>query len=99
MDDEALLRGRIYRADHDDPDPGPQPGHEYRELVGGPLDGLLLDVTGWTAEQLADGAALATEIGRCGAGGRAHYDPRPADPSRWDWAGDTRSCSPRSPPT
>ncbi|MFJ9777163.1 hypothetical protein ACIRVF_39015 [Kitasatospora sp. NPDC101157] len=90
MDDEALMRGRVYGADHDDPDPGPRPGHEYRELVGGPLDGLFLDVTGWDAEQLADGAALATEIGRYGAGGRAHYEPRPADPMRWDWSGDTR---------
>ncbi|MBD0675469.1 hypothetical protein [Streptomyces sp. CBMA156] len=89
MDDEALLRGRVYGADHDDPDPGPQPGHAYRELVGGPLDGLLLDVTGWDAGQLADGAALTTEIGRYGAGGRAHYEPRRGDPSRWDWAGDT----------
>jgi hypothetical protein len=72
MDDEALLRGRVYGADH-----------------GGPLDGLLLDVTGWDADQLADGAALPTEIGKYGAGGRAHYEPRPADPRRWDWAGDT----------
>ncbi|MGW7586631.1 hypothetical protein ACWGKU_33465 [Kitasatospora sp. NPDC054768] len=89
MDDEALLRGRVYGADHDDPNPGPRPGHAYRELVGGPLDGLLLDVTDWNTEQLADGAALATEIGHYGAGGRAHYEPRPADPCRWDWAGDT----------
>ncbi|GAB7188932.1 hypothetical protein ATKI12_8763 [Kitasatospora sp. Ki12] len=90
-DDEALMRGRVYGADHDDPDPGPQDGHEYRELVGGPLDGLLLDVTGWTAAELAVGAALATEIGTFGAGGRAHYEPRTADPSRsrWDWAGDS----------
>ncbi|WP_411292875.1 hypothetical protein [Streptomyces sp. CBMA123] len=48
-----------------------------RELVGGPPDGLLLDVTGWDTEQLADGAALITEIGRYGADGRAHYEPRP----------------------
>ncbi|MEV0192374.1 hypothetical protein AB0I39_28060 [Kitasatospora purpeofusca] len=89
MDDEALMRGRVYGADHDEPDPGPRPGRSCRELVGGPLDGLLLDVTGWDAEQLADGAALITEIGSYGPGGRAHYEPRPADPSRWDWAGDS----------
>ncbi|MEU9047346.1 MULTISPECIES: hypothetical protein [unclassified Kitasatospora] len=88
-DDEVLLRGRVYGADHDDPAPGPRAGREYRELVGGPLDGLLLDVTGWDAEQRADGAALATEIGKYGAGGRAHYEPRPADPRRWDWQGDS----------
>lgn len=66
-DDEVLLRGRVYGTDHDDPDPGRRPGREYRELVGGPLDGIRLDVTG----------------------GRAHYESRPTDPRRWDWAGDT----------
>lgn len=89
MDDE-LIRRRVYGADHDDPDPGPQPGRVYRELVAGPLDGLLLDVTGWSEEELADGAALHTEIGRHGPGGRTHYEPRPGDPRRWDWAGDSR---------
>lgn len=64
-EDDELLRGRVYGTDHDDP--GPRPGHVYRELVAGPLDGLLLDVTGWTDEQLADGAALLTEIGSYGA--------------------------------
>ncbi|MFI8085812.1 hypothetical protein ACIF6L_34110 [Kitasatospora sp. NPDC086009] len=88
MDDEALMRGRVYGADHD-ADTGPQPGREYRELVAGPLDGLLLDVTGWDVEQLAEGAALSTEIGSYGVGGRAHYEPRPADQRYWDWAGDT----------
>ncbi|MEU9133028.1 hypothetical protein AB0D08_33850 [Kitasatospora sp. NPDC048540] len=89
MDDEALLRGRVYGADHDDPDPGPRPGHRYRELVAGPLDGLLLDVTDWSDEQLAEGAGLPTEIGFHGPGGRAHYGPRAGDPRRWDWSGDT----------
>ncbi|MFJ9434805.1 hypothetical protein ACIRQY_34880 [Streptomyces sp. NPDC101490] len=37
---------RVYGSDHDDPDPGPRPGHTYAELTGGPLDGLLLDITG-----------------------------------------------------
>lgn len=87
MDEEALMRGRVYGADHDDP--GPRPGRVYRELCGGSLDGLLLDVTGWGADALADGAALPTEIGRFGSGGRAHYGPRPADPRRWDWVGDS----------
>ncbi|MFB7470021.1 hypothetical protein [Kitasatospora sp. NPDC056184] len=87
-DDEVLMRGRVYGADYDE-DCGPRPGREYRELCGGPLDGLLLEVTGWSAGQLADGAALLTEIGRYGAGGRARYVLRAADPRRWDWAGDT----------
>lgn len=34
------MQRRVHGADHDDPDPGPQPGHEYVELVGGALDGL-----------------------------------------------------------
>ncbi|WP_329492853.1 hypothetical protein [Kitasatospora herbaricolor] len=87
-EEERLMRGRVYGADHEDPDPGPRLGHAYRELVAGPLDGLLLDVTGWSAAELADGAALPTEIGAHGAGGRACYGPRAGDPSRWDWEGD-----------
>ena len=80
---------RVYGADHDDPDPGPRPGHEYAELVGGALDGLLLDVTGWTESERADGAALVTEIGAYGAGGHAWYRPRAADPGHWEWEGDS----------
>ncbi|MFM9700602.1 hypothetical protein [Streptomyces europaeiscabiei] len=34
-----------YATDHDHP--GPKPGRSYAELVGGPLDGLLLDITDW----------------------------------------------------
>ncbi|MGQ4484993.1 hypothetical protein LRE75_11000 [Streptomyces sp. 372A] len=86
---DEIMRRRVYGADHDDPDPGPRPGHEYRELVGGPLDGLLLDVTGWTPVALADGSALVTEIGAYGPGGRAEYGPRPDEPDKWDWRGDT----------
>ncbi|MFI1014809.1 hypothetical protein [Streptomyces sp. NPDC020965] len=87
--DEQIMRGRVYGSDYDAPDPGPRPGHEYAELVGGPLDGLLLDVTGWTVERLTRSAALITEIGRYGPGGRALYGPRPGDPKKWDWEGDT----------
>ncbi|WP_405997016.1 hypothetical protein [Streptomyces sp. NBC_00829] len=87
---DELMRGRVYGADHDDPDPGPRPGHVYRELVGGPLDGLLLDVTGWTAKELAETAALPTELASYGPGGRATYGPRDDDPRRWDWRGDMR---------
>lgn len=80
------IRRRVYGGDHDDP--GPQPGHVYRELVGGPLDGLLADVTGWTPEEVGEGAALTTEIGAFGPGGRAVYEPRDGDPLYWDWQGD-----------
>ncbi|MFJ5534718.1 hypothetical protein [Streptomyces sp. NPDC093261] len=88
-DDELLLRGRVYGCDHDDPDPGPRPGRSYVELTGGPLDGLLLDITGWTRDEVGTGVALETELGRFGAGGRTMYDPRPGDSRRFDWTGDT----------
>ncbi|MET8957064.1 hypothetical protein ACWEO4_47300 [Streptomyces sp. NPDC004393] len=84
--DEQLLRGRVYGADHEDP--GPVPGQRYVELVGGPLDGLLLDITGWAQDEIDTGVALQAELGQFGAGGRAMYDPRPGDPRRFDWTGD-----------
>jgi hypothetical protein len=87
MDARWMLQ-RVYGADHDDPDPGPRPGHAYVELVGGALDGLLLDVTGWTGQDLEAGAALVTEVGRYGPGGRVVYVPREGDPQRWDWLAD-----------
>ncbi|AZM51889.1 hypothetical protein DMA15_04205 [Streptomyces sp. WAC 01529] len=88
-DDEQLLRGRVYGHDQ----PGPRPGQRYAELVGGPLDGLLLDITEWTGDDWTRverdaGVALPTELGRFGAGGRAMYAPRPGDPRRFDWSGD-----------
>ncbi|MFF5787566.1 hypothetical protein ACFY8P_21685 [Streptomyces sp. NPDC012693] len=86
--DEELLRGRVYGQEHDDPRPGPRPGRVYAELVGGPLDGLLLDVTDRPPAAGAGGVALETELGRYGAEGRSLYDPRPGDPGRFDWAGD-----------
>ncbi|GHD75492.1 hypothetical protein GCM10010336_51380 [Streptomyces goshikiensis] len=61
---EELLRGRVYGADHDHP--GPLPHRDYAELVGGPLDGLLLDITGWTVDEIQTGVALMTELGQCG---------------------------------
>jgi hypothetical protein len=79
------LRGRVYGHDHDDPSPGPRPGQVYVELTGGPLDGLLLDVTGWTQDEIDTGVALMTELGQIGPGGRALYDPRPGDRGRFDW--------------
>ncbi|MFJ7200711.1 MULTISPECIES: hypothetical protein [unclassified Streptomyces] len=81
---DELTRRRVSGTDHDDPDPGPQPGHEYVELIGGPLDGLLLDVTGCTDEERASGAMLITNIGAYGPGGRAEYEPRPGAPGLGD---------------
>ncbi|MER5478751.1 hypothetical protein ABT026_17545 [Streptomyces sp. NPDC002734] len=85
-DDEQLLRRRVYGADHDRP--GPRSDRRYAQLVGGPLDGLLLDVTGRTPDEAGTDVALATELGRFGPGGRSLYAPRPADPDRFDWTGD-----------
>lgn len=60
--DDAVGR-RVYGTDHDDPSPGPRPGRIYRELLGGPLDGQLLDVTDWMPEDLFTGALLITPLG------------------------------------
>jgi hypothetical protein len=86
-EDEQLLRGRVYGADPECP--GPRPGQRYVELVGGPLDGLLLDITGWSRNAIDAGVSLPTELGQFGVGGRALYDPRPGDPGRFDWTGDS----------
>ncbi|CAK7286417.1 hypothetical protein SGPA1_40677 [Streptomyces misionensis JCM 4497] len=67
------------RAGHDDLRPGPLPHQTYAALVGGPLDGLLLDISGWCPEVIDDGAALVTELGRW-PGGRSLYDPCPGEP-------------------
>ncbi|MEU5163849.1 hypothetical protein AB0G74_30135 [Streptomyces sp. NPDC020875] len=94
--DEELLNGRVYGAEHDHPYPGPLPHRIYAVLVGGPLDGLLLDITGWRPGEIDDGASLATELGRW-PGGRALHDPRPGGPRtpgpgivcRFYYSGDT----------
>lgn len=83
------LRRRVYGSDHDDPHPYALPDHRYVELVGGPLDGLLADVTGWADAEIAEGAALSTEIGAHGAGGRAWYSAWDGDLTRWHWDGDS----------
>ncbi|GGS10120.1 hypothetical protein GCM10010252_56560 [Streptomyces aureoverticillatus] len=62
----------------------PGTGRRYLELVGGPLDGVLLDIIGWTQDEVDTGVALATEQGQFGAGGWAMYDPRPGDPRRFE---------------
>ncbi|MFI8192350.1 hypothetical protein ACIF8T_26795 [Streptomyces sp. NPDC085946] len=86
MDELEFMRGRVYGADHDDP--GPRHGRVYAELVGGPLDGLLLDITDRCDGEPGEGVALRTEIGRHGPGGRAVYVPRRTGERRYDWRGD-----------
>ncbi|MEU5718072.1 hypothetical protein AB0G71_20195 [Streptomyces sp. NPDC020403] len=71
---------RAYGSERDDLEPGPQPGRDYRELIGGPLARQLIEVTGWTEEEITTGAFLI--------GGRASYGPtfsRPGGP--WVWEG------------
>ncbi|GHD87356.1 hypothetical protein GCM10010508_19160 [Streptomyces naganishii JCM 4654] len=87
MDELEFMRGRVYGADHEEA--GPRPGRTYAQLVGGPLDGLLLDVTDRAGTPSPDQVALPTELGRYGPGGRACYAPRPGNPHHWDWRGDT----------
>ncbi|MGV9313634.1 hypothetical protein ACWDR0_15810 [Streptomyces sp. NPDC003691] len=94
--DEQILHGRVYGREHDDPHPGPLPHRTYAALTGGPLDGLLLDITGWLPEEVDRGAALPTELGRF-TGGRSLYDPRPGEARapgpgigcRFHYSGDT----------
>ncbi|MFF9391989.1 hypothetical protein [Streptomyces griseoluteus] len=85
--DDQMSSRRVYGAELDHP--GPRSDRRYAELVGGPLDGLLLDTTGWTADEIQTGVALQTELGQFGPGGRAMYDPRPGNTARFDWTGDT----------
>ncbi|MFJ7209684.1 hypothetical protein ACIQWR_39900 [Streptomyces sp. NPDC098789] len=81
---------RVYGTDPEDPSPGPELGREYVELVGGALDGQLLDVTGWSSEERELGAFLIAERGRFGPGGRASYAPARGDlDARFYWEGDT----------
>ncbi|MEV7691440.1 hypothetical protein ACFW1F_31765 [Streptomyces bungoensis] len=102
--DEQVPCGRVYGCDHDDPNPGPLPARTYAALVGGSLVGLLLDVTGWTVEELDGGVAVATELGWWPCGG-AMYDPGAGEPRipgpgiacRFRYCGDTPDHWPRPP--
>ncbi|MCY0945485.1 MULTISPECIES: hypothetical protein [unclassified Streptomyces] len=66
---------------------GPSPGRVYVSLMGGPLDGQLYDVTGWSGQEREVGALLITDRGLFGPGGRAFYRPSATDPGGpflWD---------------
>ncbi|MFI5642673.1 hypothetical protein ACIA8H_35480 [Streptomyces goshikiensis] len=68
------------------------PGRVLVDLAGGPLDGRLLDVSGWRAEGRAEGSLLVTDLGLYGPGGRAFYTPAETDlqgdrPFRWRLSG------------
>lgn len=53
------------------------------KYVGGPLDGKVLDVSGWSAEQVATGTYEVVE----GWSARANYEPEPGDPLVWLYRG------------
>ncbi|MCU4749685.1 hypothetical protein OCG20_24995 [Streptomyces sp. G-5] len=55
--------GRVYGHDHDDPT-GPAAAPDAHRSGRLSLDGLLLDITGRRPEEIADGVALMTELGR-----------------------------------
>ncbi|MDT0406723.1 MULTISPECIES: hypothetical protein [Streptomyces] len=86
MDELEFMRGRVYGADHDDP--SPRDDRTYVELSGGPLDGLLLDITDLPERDLRHGVTLPTEIGRYGPGAHTHYTPRTPTSRTYDWHGD-----------
>ncbi|MGY0021796.1 hypothetical protein [Streptomyces sp. cg35] len=86
MDEQEFMQGRVYGADHEDA--GPRPWRAYAQLVGGPLDGLLLDVTDRPDQEGAAVVALPTELGAFGPGGRALYRPVDSGGSRLAWQGD-----------
>ncbi|MBM7443143.1 hypothetical protein [Streptomyces sp. HB132] len=53
---------RIYGSEPGEPDVE-VPGHRYAALIGGPLDGQRLDITGWSVQQLLDGSARTGRAG------------------------------------
>jgi len=61
-----------------------------RELVGGPLDGMWLDVAQFTEEQIREGFLLMADgvPGGMYEGGRSDYEPREPDDGRLHWMGD-----------
>lgn len=74
-----LLRRRVYGDGRGLPGTVPAPWRTYAALTGGPLDGLLLDITDWTKDEIDNGAALVAERGRF-PGGRTLYAPHPEGP-------------------
>ncbi|MFD3327949.1 hypothetical protein [Streptomyces sp. NPDC058701] len=85
----STLDARVYCGD-DGHWAGPLPGRAYVPLLGGPLDGQLFDITGWSRDERAVGALLITDRGLFGPGGRALYKPSEADPDGpFHWDSDT----------
>ncbi|MFD9831928.1 hypothetical protein [[Kitasatospora] papulosa] len=79
-------RRRIYGAE---PDPyATLPGHDYVQLLGGPLDGQLLNITGLTPEQRVVGVYLIAPHTTCVPGRRVVYVPAAGRADDvWVWQG------------
>ncbi|MGW7460663.1 hypothetical protein [Streptomyces sp. NPDC054797] len=75
----TTMDARVYGGD-DGQWAGPSPGRAYVNLLGGPLDGQLYDITDWSTQERAVGALLITDRGLFGPGGRALYKPSRANP-------------------
>ena len=82
---------------HHDPNPGPLPHRTYTELVGGPLDGLLLELYGVGGPRKSTTAWPCPPSCRGGPVAAALYDPRSGEPRtpgpgvscRFYYSGDT----------
>lgn len=85
---------RVYGTEHHLLAAGPQPGRSCRELTGGPLDGQLIDVTGWTDEEITTGGYLITLHSAYGPGGPRTRQPSAAPTAR----GFGRATCPESTP-
>ncbi|MFF4646920.1 hypothetical protein [Streptomyces sp. NPDC001389] len=72
--DAAWFR-RVYGPDPDEPAAGQRPDRSYVELVGGPLDGMLLDATGWDPQEFADHTVLISEHSPFGPVEDPYYAP------------------------
>jgi hypothetical protein len=81
-------RQEAYGTDLDTQESGRRAGHEYVELIGGPLDGLLLDVTHVPRGERPEGVLLLTGIEPSATAARACYGCSPDRPGVWTWQGD-----------
>ncbi|MEW2418410.1 hypothetical protein AB0953_32680 [Streptomyces sp. NPDC046866] len=70
--------GRCYGPDPYEPDSRRKRGHRYVDLVG-PLDGLLLDLTGSDPREVVDGAVLMSEHGAFRPVDHSGYEPAAGD--------------------
>ncbi len=66
-------------------DQGEERGPELVTLLGGPLDGERVDVTGWSQAERAAGVALPAGAAGAYPGGRCCYGPPQDEPLAAVW--------------